>query len=35
MSVSGQTEKVLFSAQGGFYETSFSLSLSCLSNLHT
>ena len=34
MNVSAQTEKVLFSAQGGFYETSFSLSLSCLSNLH-
>ena len=31
----GQTEeKVVFSASGGFYETSFSLSLECLSELH-
>lgn len=30
----GQTEKVIFSASGGFYETSFSLSLECLSELH-
>lgn len=31
----GQTqEEVVFSASGGFYETSFPLSLECLSNLH-
>jgi len=34
MNVFGQTEKVVFSAPGGFYETSFSLSLGCLSDLH-
>ena len=34
MNIFGQTEKVVFSAPGGFYETSFSLSLECLSALH-
>lgn len=29
-----EEEKVSFSAQGGFYETSFPLSLECLSSLH-
>lgn len=29
-----EEEKVSFSASGGFYETSFSLSLECLSSLH-
>ena len=29
-----QTEEVVFSAHGGFYESSFPLSLECLSNLH-
>ena len=35
LSAFGQTvEKVIFSTPGGFYETSFSLSLECLSELH-
>ena len=35
LTVFGQTqEEVVFSTPGGFYETSFSLSLECLSNLH-
>ena len=30
----GQTDEVFFSVPGGFYESSFSLSLECLSSLH-
>ena len=34
MTAFGQTDEVFFSVPGGFYESSFSLSLECLSNLH-
>ena len=34
LAVFGQTEKVVFSAPGGFYDSVFSLSLECLSDLH-
>ena len=30
----GQTDEVFFSVPGGFYESSFSVSLTCLSSLH-
>ena len=34
LTASGQTEEIVFSAPGGFYETSFPLSMGCFSNLN-
>ena len=34
LSAFGQTEEVFFSVPGGFYESSFSVSLTCMSSLH-